>query len=351
MAPTIAAFHMPEIDMAASPSARWQVERIVHFDSDDFVVDGLAHFGFHVRDGSYYPIDHPRHVLGCLDRNGRLAWTAAATPVVEGIPNLPVELDYPMFVDLLADGSLVVSNFGNARLVRIDPGRTRAEVLVDGHDLGMSDMGNCVVDARGSIWVNEVTGCRIWRFDAAGRVLRTLGDGAPGFGHGRTGFDRVRFNWIYDIRRGPDDRLYVLDSRNFALRVVDPADSTVTTIAGTGEPGYGGDGGPATMATFGSDPTARFDGPISLALDEAGNAYVGDRQNHVVRMIEASSGTIHTIAGRPDAADERLNDVQEREPAALNLPQISSLDYAAGRLFVPTDLGDVRGDLVVLRRH
>lgn len=50
-------------------------------------------------------------------------------------------------------------------------------------------------------------------------------------------------HWIYDLRRGPDDRLYVLDSRNFALRVIDPAAGRVTTVAGTGTSGYSGDGG------------------------------------------------------------------------------------------------------------
>jgi sugar lactone lactonase YvrE len=42
-------------------------------------------------------------------------------------------------------------------------------------------MGNCVVDEGGSIWVNEVRGCRVWRFDQAGRRLETLGNGVAGF--------------------------------------------------------------------------------------------------------------------------------------------------------------------------
>jgi hypothetical protein len=170
--------------------------------------------------------------------------------------------------------------------------------------------------------------------------VETLGNGVAGFQREAVSFDDVSFSWIYDLRRGPDGSIYVLDSRNFAVRVIDVASRSVWTLAGNGTPGYAGDGSDAESATFGSDPTAPFDGPISLSLDEAGNAYVGDRFNHVVRMIEWDSGIIRTIAGRADAAVGSVNDLSERDPLHLNLPMISSMDYGRGRLFVPTDLAD-----------
>jgi hypothetical protein len=328
----------------------WTVERIVHFGPDDFVKAGLAHFGFHVRDGRYYAVAHERHYLGVLGQEGRVEWTVAAKQVLDGVPNIAADLEFPIYVDALPDGSLVVSNFGSAQLHRIDAEAMRAEVLVDGRQLGMADMGNCVVDDEGTIWVNEVTGCRIWRFGPDGRPLETLGDGVAGFQPETAGFEEVRFSWIYDIRPAPDGRLLVLDSRNFALRAIDVPGRNVRTIAGTGSPGYTGDGARPGAATFGGDASARFDGPISLAVDEAGNAYVGDRFNHVVRMIDRASGLISTIAGRADARAELANDPVEPDPLRLSLPAISSLDYAAGRLFVPTDLAGGHGDLVVLTR-
>lgn len=63
----------------------------------------------------------------------------------------------------------------------------------------------------------------------------------------------------------------------------------------------------------------------------------------------ADTGLVRTIAGRLVADDERSNDPTESDPLHLNLPQISSLDYWAGRLYVPTDLAGGRGDLIVLR--
>lgn len=328
---------------------RWTVERVVHFAPGDLVRDRFVHFGFHDRSGRHYLIDHQRHLLGLIGPGDRLVWTVAAQPVLPDVPNITAALEFPMYVDSLPDGSLVVSNLGNARLYRIDPQAMTAHLLVDGRTLGLADMGNCVVDRQGHIWVNEVTGCRVWTFDQAGRVVRVLGDGQPGFQGGAASFAEVRFHWIYDLRRGPDDRLYVLDSRNFALRAIDITAGRVATVAGDGHPGYTGDGGDARRATFGSDPTARYDGPISLAVDEAGNAFVGDRFNHVVRMIERTSGVIRTIAGRPVADNELPNDPGEVDPLRLNLPQISSMDYFDGRLLVPTDLDGGGGDLAVLR--
>jgi hypothetical protein len=330
--------------------AGWVVERVVHFGPGDLVKDGFVHFGFHDRRGRHFLIEHQRHFLGLVGDDDRIEWTAGEQPVLPGIRNVTAALEFPMFVDSLPDESLLVSNLGNARLYRIDVDRMEARLLVDGHALGLTDMGNCVVDDEGHAWVNEVRGCRIWRFDEAGRLVEVLGSGQPGFEPGTVDFEDARFSWVYDLRRAPDGRILVLDSRNYALRAIDIAERRVVTLAGTGSPGYAGDGGDARQATFGSDPTARFDGPISLSLDEAGNAYVGDWYNHVVRMIERETGLISTIAGRTNADAERPNDPGERDPLRLNLPEISSMDYHAGRLLVPTDLTADRGDLAVLRR-
>jgi hypothetical protein len=314
------------------------------------VKNGLSHFGFHDRDGNRYALFHQKHFLGLVGEDDQLEWTVAAHQIFEGTPNIVAKLNYPMYIDNLPDETLLVSNFGDARLYRIDVGRRKAELFVDGSRIEMKDVGNCVVDNEGFVWVNEVKGCKIWRFDGTGKPVLTLGDGTPGFHSGAVDFGEAKFSWIYDIRRGPDGNIYVLDSRNFAVRLIDLKRKVVNTLAGTGKAGYEGDNGDALNATFGSDPGARFDGPISLSLDEAGNIFVGDRMNHVVRMIHRKSGTIRTIAGNPDSVEGLRNKPDEKDPLKLNLPEISSMDYFNGYLFVPTDLSPEAGDLAVLRR-
>jgi hypothetical protein len=255
---------------------------------------------------------------------------------LEGVPNIVAKLNYPMYVDNLADGTLLVSNFGDAHLYRIDVERKKAELFVDSSNIGMKDAGNCVVDNEGFVWVNEVKGCKIWRFDSTGKPILTLGDGTPGFQSVATDFGEAKFSWIYDIRRGPDGNIYVLDSKNFAVRLIDLKHRLVSTLAGTGKAGYEGDNGPALNATFGGNPAARFDGPISLSLDEEGNIFVGDRMNHVVRMIDKKSNIITTIAGNYHSVEGMSNNPEEKDPFGLNLPEISSMDYCNGHLFVPT---------------
>jgi hypothetical protein len=330
--------------------ASWVVDRIVHFGPEDLVKNGLSHFGFHDRNGKHYAIFHQKHFLGLIGRRDQLEWTSAAHQILEGTPNITANLNYPMYIDNFHDDSLVISDFGDAHLYRINVEQKKAELFVDGPRLGMKDAGNCVVDNENTVWVNEVIGCKIWRFDNAGKPILTLGDGTPGFQSGTVDFSGAKFNWIYDIRRGPDGNIYVLDSRNFAVRMIDLKRQMVLTVAGTGKPGYEGDKGDALNATFGSDPIARFDGPISLSLDEEGNIFVGDRQNHVVRMIHKKANMIETIAGNRNSVKGKSNNLEETNPLKLNLPEISSMDYRGGYLFVPTDITPEEGDLAVLTR-
>src|SRR5206468_9358135 len=79
---------------------------------------------------------------------------------------------------------------------------------------------------------------------------------------------------------------YIADARNNVVREVD-ADGVITTFAGTGDPGFDGDGGPAT--------SAHLRQPGGVAVDQAGNVYIADTGNCVIRKVTA--GTITTIAG------------------------------------------------------
>lgn len=328
--------------------AWWIVDKIIHFGPRDLVKNGQSHFGFHDRNGKHYAIFHQKHFLGLIGRRDKLEWALAANQILKEIPNISINLNYPMYIDNLDDGALIVSNFGDARLYRVNVDKKKADVFVDGTSIGMRDAGNCVVDDENTVWVNEVTGCKIWRFDKGGKPMLTLGDGTPGFQNGSVDFKEARFNWIYDMRRGPNGAIYVLDSRNFAVRMIDLEECLVRTLAGTGESGYGGDNGDASAATFGGDSSARFDGPISLSIDEEGNIFVGDRQNHVVRMIHKKTNIIETIAGNHDAVKGERNSLAETDPLKLNLPEISSMDYHNGVLFVPTDITPEEGDLTLL---
>ncbi len=88
--------------------------------------------------------------------------------------------------------------------------------------------------------------------------------------------------------------LYIADSINQVVREISATSGRISTVVGSGRPGYTGDGGPAAKATL-NNPTA-------VALDGAGNLYVADQGNNVIRKVTAATGRIATVAGGGTAA-------------------------------------------------
>ena len=325
----------------------WRIRRILNFAAQKQWGEGFCAFGFHGKGGAQYVLQYNEHWLGCLTAEDRFLWTAGAVDKGLSPNHIPFDVKHPHYVTELPDGSLLVSSNGTNKIFKVWPDRKSAELFIDTERTGLKDVGNCVYDVRGNIWVHEIEGCRVWRFSLAGEPILTLGSGQPGFQQGTVPFESVLFNWIYDLRLGPDGDIYVLDSKNFCVRRIDVRQQTVSLVAGTGKPGYSGDGRSALAATLGSDPSEHFDGPFSLSLDEEGNIFIGDTYNHVVRMVEHATGRISTIAGKHPAEPDRRNDPLETDPLNLNLPKICSMDYYGGCLFVP----DWSDDLIVLEKR
>jgi RHS repeat-associated protein len=98
--------------------------------------------------------------------------------------------------------------------------------------------------------------------------------------------DEARFEHPADVAVAPDGTVYVADQGNHRVRRI--VDGRVETIAGTGDPGYAGDDGPALEA--------ELDEPTSVAVDRFGAVLVSERANHVVRRI-GTDGRITTLAG------------------------------------------------------
>ena len=325
----------------------WRIKRIFNFSADRPWQEGYVHFGFRGRSGAQYLLQYDEHWLGCLTARDEWLWTAGALDRGLSRVHIPFAVKHPHYVTELPDGSLLVSSNGTNQIFRVRPEQEVAELFADTGRLGFKDLGNCVCDGAGCVWANEIEGCRVWQLDLDGHPLRVLGSGEPGFQADTVPFAEARFHWIYDLRLGPDGDIYVLDSRNFCVRRIEVNRGVVSPVAGTGQPGPACDGIPALEATFGSDPSARFDGPFSLSLDEAGNVFVGDTYNHVVRMLDRATGTISTIAGRAAAEPGLRNDPAETDPLRLNLPTICSMDYRDGCLFIP----DQSDDLIVLEKQ
>ena len=102
--------------------------------------------------------------------------------------------------------------------------------------------------------------------------------------------DDIRFNGMHDLAIAADGRIYLADTFNHLIRVFDPKAGRVATLAGTGQPGFAGDGGPAADATF-REPYCG-----SLAPDGS-RLLIADIRNHRLRAIDLAAKTVSTIAG------------------------------------------------------
>jgi sugar lactone lactonase YvrE len=116
----------------------------------------------------------------------------------------------------------------------------------------------------------------------AASVWTLIGNGVAGFSDGQV-------NNPYGLVLGPDGALYFCDLDNQRIRRLDLATRRVTTIAGTGERGYRGDGGPAVNAALNM--------PHELRFDSKGDLYAAERDNHVIRKVDMKAGVISTVAG------------------------------------------------------
>jgi DNA-binding beta-propeller fold protein YncE len=289
-----------------------------------------------------------QHWIGVFDPSNKFLWTAGSINPGVSETHFHVDLRNPHYITTSPDdGATLVSSAGTNKIYKIFPENKSVKLFIDTGKMGLKDIGNCEYDLDGNIWVNEVTGCRVWQFDSKGNKKRVLGQDTPGFQKKPTAFDRVRFNWIYDLRLGPDGNIYVMDSKNFAVRMIDLQNMKVVLSVGTGKPGYTGDGANALDATLGSDPNEHFDGPYALSLDEDGNIYIGDTQNHVVRMVEKTTNIISTIAGKHFIKPHIRNDPHETNPLQLNIQKICLMDYFNHCLFIP----EWDGDMIILEKH
>ncbi|HEU4335397.1 MAG TPA: hypothetical protein VFT32_12955 [Candidatus Eisenbacteria bacterium] len=142
----------------------------------------------------------------------------------------------------------------------------------------------------GSLYVADTDHHAVRRIDAATGVITTVaGIGAPGYAGDGGPAAAARLRAPRDVAVAENGDLYVADTGNHAIRKVAAATGLVTTIAGKGSPGFGGDGAEAAGA--------RLNAPSALAIAANGDLYVADRGNNRVRRVAATTGIISTFAG------------------------------------------------------
>ena len=193
----------------------------------------------------------------------------------------------------------------------------------------------------GALYVCEVDTQRIRRIDLAGGGISTVaGSGVRGYAGDGGPAVAARLNEPYEVRFDRAGAMYFVEMRNAVVRRVDARSGTIETIAGTGEAGFSGDGGPARQAALNR--------PHSIALDGKGSLYIADIGNHRIRRVDLASGLISTFAG----TGERLPtpDGAPIEGTPLNGPRALAFD-GAGDMFLALREGNAVYKLDMGRRR
>lgn len=255
-------------------------------------------------DGALYFCEIGNHIVSRVDREGILStvaglgtkgWSGDGGPALKAMLNEPYEVRFD------SAGAMHLVEMRNHLIRKIDAEgviSTLAGVGVAGFE---GDGGPAALakfnqphsiqfDSRGDLWICDIGNHRLRKIAMASGVIGTLG----GTGERRPTPDGVALlgaalNGPRAIDFGPDGAAWLaLREGNQILRI-DPKDGTVRRVAGTGVSGFTGNGGPATEATL--------SGPKGISVGPDGNIYFADTESHSIRRINTVSGKMELVAG------------------------------------------------------
>ncbi len=181
-----------------------------------------------------------------------------------------------------------------------DPGRAGRLVRVAGGGTGgdgtsadqakLNGPFGVAFDGQGTLYFVEMTGNRVCKIGPDGLVTTLAKNGGRGNGRDNQGATRANLNGPHSLVVARNGDIYVADTWNNRVRKIDPRGEEITTVAGTGQKGFSGDGGPAAQAEFG--------GIYCLALNEnAQTLDLADLDNRRIRRIDLKTGIVTTVAG------------------------------------------------------
>ena len=216
---------------------------------------------------------------------------------------ISAQIANPLGVALDAVGNLYIADFGNSRVRRVDVTGVITTVAGTGAFAYGGDGGAAIsaqinepsgvaVDGLGNLYIADTNNDRIRRVDVTAIITTVAGSGASGSGgDGGLATSATLFR-PFGVTVDEHGNLYIADTDNSRLRRVDATSNIITTVAGNGTIGAGGDGGVAA--------SAQLDDPSGVAVDGLGTIYIADTGNSRIRRVDATTSVITTIAGSID---------------------------------------------------
>ncbi|MDX2030003.1 MAG: Ig-like domain-containing protein [Blastocatellia bacterium] len=267
-------------------------------------------------------------------------WAGAGQPGDSGDGGAAATARLSPFGLAFTGGSLYVTDDESHRVRRITPagligpfaGTGALGASGDGAaalDASMNSPSDIVADAAGNLYIADSNNHRVRRVGTDGKITTIAGTGEADFGGDGGPATQAKLARPIGLAIDPAGNLLIADSNNARIRKVTLSTGIITTIAGTGAVDSGGDGGPALQAFF------KF--PYGLAVDRAGVIYVLDRLDHRIRRI-GTDGVITTIAGTGE--DGYNGDARPAREAQINFGSLMTVDAQDNLLFA--DFGNNR---------
>jgi trimeric autotransporter adhesin len=253
--------------------------------------------------GNMYIADNCNHRIRKVDNSGIIT-TIVGTGVLgnsgDGGPATSAQLAFPIGITFDAAGNLYIADSWNNNIRKVNTSgviTTIAGTGASGYsgdggpaiNATFNSLGGVSIDAAGNIYVPDGNNNRIRKISPAGTITTYMGNGTSGnTGNGGPPASAKVSLPAYTFMDNTGN-LYIAEAGNNCIRKVNTS-GIVSTVAGlmTTTPAYAGDGGPAV--------SARMNFPTGLKLDAAGNIYIADRYNNVIRKVN-TSGIISTYAG------------------------------------------------------
>jgi len=220
----------------------------------------------------------------------------------DGGPAIDAQLYSPLDVATDTAGNFYIADTNNSRIRKVMPSTGVITTIAGNGTYGDSGDGaaatsaalyqpyGVALDIVGNIYVADTYNNRVRKVDITTGIITTIaGNGIAGYAGGGAAAINAELNFPTHVAVDRSGNIYIADANSSRIRKVSAADGTITTIAGTGAIGFSGDGGPAISAAL--------SGPQGLALDTVDNLYIADRGNNRIRMVDAATGVITTVAG------------------------------------------------------
>ncbi|MFK8850843.1 RICIN domain-containing protein [Streptomyces sp. Ac-502] len=287
--------------------------------------------------GTLYLCDRTNHRVRKITTDGKIstvAGTGKPGPGGDGGPATAAQLNFPRGVTVDKTGALYIADSDNHRVRKVTTDGKISTVAGTG-TAGFSGDGGAAtaarldkpfgvaVDGTGALYVAEYTNHRVRKVTTDGKISTVAGNGSAGFGGDGGPAVAAQLKNPYGVAVDGAGDLYIADSGNHRVRKI-TADGKISTIAGTATKGSGGDNGPATQA--------QLNNPLAVLADSTGTLYIAEHSGHRIRRI-TPDGMISTVAGTgvkgSDGDDGPAASAQLNGPFGLAVDCVDALYIAS----------------------